>query len=137
MYIMCIQSTLLCEKGTLLKILKLPHNINSALQPIIISSRKHKAEHRDREREKAAFSSNLQSNSCLYPPFPPLHFCLSLSPLSANETSYSSLKLFFSADFTGCKVTCFSCRDGAAWLKATGHLYPNHGHDILHILYIQ
>ena len=94
MYILCIQSTLLCEKGTHLTILKLSHRINSALQPIINSSRKYNAELRAREREKAAFSSNLQSNSCLYPSFPPLHFCLSLPPLSANVTSYSSLKLF-------------------------------------------
>lgn len=59
---------------------KSPHHIDPAFQPIIISSRqKHSSKpssEREREKEKAAFSSNLQSSSCLYPSSPPLHFCL-------------------------------------------------------------
>lgn len=84
------------------------NHIDAAFKPIIISRRQKlfKAERREREKEKAAFTSNLQSSSCLQPSFPPLHFCPPpphfISP--CNQLWLSEVCL--AADFTGCKVTC-------------------------------
>lgn len=49
-------------------------------------------------------------------------------------------EVFLSADFTGCKVTCpfiLARREEAAWLEATGHLYPSRAHDTAQTLYRQ
>lgn len=111
---------------------KFPHPVHAAFQPITNSSRQKHSSKLSSERERAAFSSNLQSHSCLYPPF---HFCLSPSPLSADVTSYCSLK--FSRRrlhrLQGHLPFLQLSREEAAWLGATGHLQPNHAHDILYM----
>lgn len=55
---------------------KFPHPVHAAFQPITNSSRQKHSSKLSSERERAAFSSNLQSHSCLYPPLPFLSISL-------------------------------------------------------------
>lgn len=94
-----------------------------AFQLIIISSRQKLSSKlsSENEKEKAAFSSNLQRNSCLYPH--PI-FSISASPLSPDVTSHRPLKCFSLQTSQAARSPVFSSITQSEGCLAQAHWPP-------------
>lgn len=109
----------------------LVHSVDSASQPMTYSGRRRKktVQSRSSERARVAFSSNLQSSSCLSPSSPLSPFRSISLPFISRCNQLLLSEVIAPQTSQGCKVTCPSFTgaqgrrgSGAAWTR--GHWPP-------------